>query len=206
MPTYDYSVFINCPFDDDYRSIFQALVFAVMDCGFEVRCAWELTDSSAIRVEEIKRLIGASRFGLHDLSRTEPDPQHGLPRFNMPLELGLFLGAKYFGSGRQQQKNALILDRERYRYQKFCSDLAGSDIQAHGGDPARAIGVVRDWLNAARPDTVVPGGQAMVGRYEQFSSDLPVLCDTRRIRPSELHVLDLRTLVYDWLDAHSWEA
>ncbi len=48
-----------------------------------------------------------------------------LPRFNMPLELGIFLGAKRFGSQKQKQKNGLILDREKYRYQSFCSDIAG---------------------------------------------------------------------------------
>jgi len=32
----------------------------------------------------------------HDISRTELN-EHSLPRFNMPLELGLFLGASRFG-------------------------------------------------------------------------------------------------------------
>lgn len=42
----------------------------------------------------------------------------------MPLELGLFLGAKRYGTGKQRTKLCLILDRERYRYQKYCSDIA----------------------------------------------------------------------------------
>ena len=33
------SVFINCPFDDAFAPGFQALVFAVIRCGFQVRCA-----------------------------------------------------------------------------------------------------------------------------------------------------------------------
>ena len=40
-PTYNNSVFINCPFDDDYRSLFRALVFAIEACGFGARCALE---------------------------------------------------------------------------------------------------------------------------------------------------------------------
>lgn len=34
--SYDTDVFINCPFDDDYKPLFDAVVFAVHDCGFRV--------------------------------------------------------------------------------------------------------------------------------------------------------------------------
>lgn len=43
----------------------------------------------------------------------------------MPLELGTFLGAKHFGSEIQKKKTCLILDKEKFRYQKFISDIAG---------------------------------------------------------------------------------
>ena len=40
-----------------------------------------------------------------------------------------------------------MLDREPYRYQAFLSDIAGQDIAAHGGEPVRAIGAVREfWI------------------------------------------------------------
>lgn len=61
----------------------------------------------------------------------------------MPLELGIFLGAKQFGSSKQKRKKALILDREKYRYQGFCSDIGGQDVRAHGDDPEEAIRLVR---------------------------------------------------------------
>ena len=48
----------------------------------------------------------------------------------MPLELGIFLGAKRFGRAEQKGKVCLILDTERYRYQQFMSDIAGQDISA----------------------------------------------------------------------------
>ena len=60
----------------------------------------------------------------------------------MPLELGLFLGAKRFGGTDQRSKKALVLDREPYRYQTFISDIAGKDIHAHGGDVVALIGEV----------------------------------------------------------------
>jgi hypothetical protein len=86
-PTYNNSVFINCPFDDDYRPLFRALVFAIEACGFAPRCALEVDDSGETRAEKLVRLIRASRYGIHDISRTELNPE-GLPRFNMPYEFG----------------------------------------------------------------------------------------------------------------------
>src|SRR5215212_5243999 len=124
---YEHGVFVNCPFDDAYRPLFEAVVFALHDCGYVAHSALEVTDASQVRIDKIGVLIAGCRFGLHDISRTELDATTGLPRFNMPLELGLFLGAKRFGTGKQKRKNGLIMDVDRYRYQKFISDIAGQD-------------------------------------------------------------------------------
>lgn len=171
---YGASVFINCPFDTQYGALLDAIVFAVHDCGFIARCALELRDTSEIRLSKIYRLIRSCRFGIHDISRTELDSINQLPRFNMPLELGIFLGAKAFGGTPHRTKNCLVLDTEQYRYQKFCSDIAGQDPAAHGGDPARAIGVVRDWL---RPfsKAQIPGAAKIVERYGSFRAELPAM-------------------------------
>ena len=89
------SVFINCPFDKQYQPIFDAIVFCVVACGFEPRCTLELTDAGEVRIENIYRLIAQCNDSVHDISRTEVgDQPYRLPRFNMPLELGIFLGAK----------------------------------------------------------------------------------------------------------------
>lgn len=48
---YGTDVFVNCPFDDQYQPLFRALVFAIQDCGFRARCAWEISDASEIRIE-----------------------------------------------------------------------------------------------------------------------------------------------------------
>ncbi len=111
---YDQNVFINCPFDEPYLPLFRALVFAVFECGLIPRCAQEIYDAGQVRIEKIASLIRDCRWGIHDISRTDLNPR-GLPRFNMPLELGLFLGAARFGSGPQTRKSCLVLDRERYR-------------------------------------------------------------------------------------------
>ncbi|HUR83219.1 MAG TPA: hypothetical protein VM733_20850 [Thermoanaerobaculia bacterium] len=147
---YETNVFLNCPLDATYRPLLDAIVFAIYDCGFVARAALEVTDASQVRIDKISGIIADCKFGVHDICRTEIDLVTGLPRFNMPLELGLFLGAKRFGSGKQKLKNCLVLDVERYRYQKFMSDIAGQDIAAHDGTPEAAIRAVRDWLSDAQ--------------------------------------------------------
>ncbi len=117
--SYNSSVFINCPFDDAFESIRNAIVFAIYDCGFIPRCALEENNSGNVRFDKIQRIIAKCKFGVHDISRTELDAHNNLPRFNMPLELGVFLGAKRYGGPDQRRKNCLILDREQYRYQQF---------------------------------------------------------------------------------------
>jgi len=197
---YEHCVFVNCPFDDEYRPLFEAIVFTLHDCGYAVRSALAVTDASQVRIEKIVGLIGASKFGLHDISRTELDESSGLPRFNMPLELGLFLGAKRFGIGKQRSKNCLIMDVDRYRYQRFISDIAGQDIVSHGGNPKQAIWLVRDWLSDAEPSAVKkPGGTTIAERYELFRHDLPEMCTRVGLAVHELTFNDYVLQVEEWL-------
>src|SRR5688572_15103800 len=92
------SVFINCPFDDDYWPMLEAIVFTVLACGFRPRSALEELDSGTVRLNKIERIIRACKYGIHDLCRVEPGAQTKLPRFNMPFELGLDIAAKAFGA------------------------------------------------------------------------------------------------------------
>jgi len=166
--SYERQVFINCPFDAGFQPIREAMTFTVFDCGFRPRTAMEVDDGSQVRIDKIFDIIRDCKFGIHDISRTETDSQTGLPRFNMPLELGIFLGAKRYGQDRQKKKMCLILDREQHRYQAFISDIAGQDLRSHQGQPQQAIGIVRDWLRSVRPQVSIPGGEAVAKRYESF--------------------------------------
>ena len=197
---YERSVFVNCPFDEKYRHLFEAVVFAVHDCGYIARCSLEVDDASEVRIEKITKIISDCRFGLHDISRTETDSATGLPRFNMPFELGLFFGAKRFGRAEQKSKICLILDVEQYRYQKFLSDIAGQDIAAHDGDIGNAIRCVRDWLSDAMPKSIrIPGGKAMATRYGVFRDELPATCERIHLSIDELTFNDYLAQVEDWL-------
>jgi hypothetical protein len=196
---YNDNVFINCPFDDDYKELLNAIVFTIYDCGFVPRCALEENDAGDVRFDKIRRLIETSRYGIHDISRTELDHVNELPRFNMPFELGLFLGARRYGDESQKKKSLLILDREDYRYQKFISDIAGQDIRSHGGDGERLIGHVRNWLSGVSKRKTVPGGKAITARYAAFSADLPSLCEKFTISADEITFNDYSLFVSEWL-------
>jgi hypothetical protein len=200
-PRYADSVFINCPFDSEYGTLMDAVVFTVHDCGFVARTALELPDSGRTRLDRLVELIGSCKYGIHDLSRTELDPLSRLPRMNMPLELGLFLGAQRYGTGRNRDKVTLVLDTERYRYQKFISDIAGQDPAAHGGKLDKAITVVRDWLRG-QSTAAIPGGKKIFERYQAFRTDLPLMCDIAELDPTELTAADYTGLVTAWLREH----
>lgn len=201
--SYEDSVFINCPFDDAYQALFHAIIFAVHDCGFVSRCALEVKDSSENRLSKIQKIIEESKYGIHDISRTEVN-QEGLPRFNMPLELGLFLGCKAYGTGRQKQKNALILDKERFRYHRFISDLAGNDPEEHEGNEEKAICRVRDWLNAVSRRRPIPSGDEIANRFRTFQSELPAICQQLKQNPTGLDFIDYQYIVVEWLRANMW--
>ena len=123
-----------------------------------------------------------------------------LPRFNMPLELGLFLGAKWFGAKEQKKKICLILDEERYRFQKFCSDIAGQDIRSHSSDPVELIIRVRDWLSIApgRQRVLMPGGEAIAARFASFLRELPSICRDQQLNHTRLAYSDYLFIISRW--------
>ncbi len=196
---YNDNVFINCPFDSVYKPLFDAIVFTIHDCGFIPRCALEEDDASEVRIDKIYNIIAGCRYGIHDISRTELDADSGLPRFNMPLELGIFLGAKKFGIEEQKRKKCLILDTERYRFQQFISDIAGQDIQAHNNSSKEVIMQVRNWLrNASRRETI-PSGSIIWRRYRDFRRDLPQTARECQLTVEDLIFNDYTLVITRWL-------
>ena len=117
----------------------------------------------------------------------------------MPLELGIFLGAKKFGAEEQKKKKGLILDTERYRYQQFMSDIAGQDIQAHNDAPKIIVTVVRNWLRSASRRETIPSGSIIWESYEEFTEKLPQTAREARLIPEELVFNDYTLLVAQWL-------
>jgi len=132
-------VFINCPFVPGYRPVFDAIVFSVYALGFVARCSLEDDDAGEFRLSKIERIIEECRFGINDLSAVALDAATGLPRFNMPVELGLFPGCKRFGAANQSKKRTLILGSDQYRYFRHF----GSGTVCLMPPPFRAVPAVR---------------------------------------------------------------
>jgi len=145
-PSFDRSVFVNCPFDEEYSPLLQAIAFSITDLGFFPRLAPENADSSANRLDRIAELIRSSKYAVHDLSRSKSVAAGEYVRMNMPFELGIDHGSRLFGSGKLSNKAILILEYYPYDYQKALSDISGWDICSHQGDHLKAVRHVSTWL------------------------------------------------------------
>ncbi len=198
---YSKNVFINCPFDDIYQSIFNTIVFAVNDMGFRPKSAKDESNAGNVRFNKIQDMISECKYSIHDISRTELDTATVLPRFNMPLELGLDLGCKRYGKSYHQEKVVLILDINRFRYRDFISDIAGQDIEGHGANEEEAILAVRNWLRLELDPGVVitPGGATIYRRYTKFQATLPTICAKLAWDIADLPFSDFSWAVAAWI-------
>jgi hypothetical protein len=193
------NVFINCPFDREYQSLFEAMVFAVWFAGFSPRCPLEASNAGQARLAKIMDIISECQYGIHDISRTELG-RDKLPRFNMPLELGLDLGCRRYGSDHLTKKRLLVMDRSRYRYQRVISDIAGQDIVSHSNHPRHLIRCIRDWLSTESRSSAMPGGLYMYQSYLAFQDVLPSLCRRVKLNPRQLTFGDFSFVVRVWME------
>jgi hypothetical protein len=166
-PPFERSVFVNCPFDDEFAPVLQSVAFCIVHLGFFPRLAPENSDNAAARLDRIAELICGSKYGIHDLSRCKSVEAGEYARMNMPFELGLDHACRRFGQAPLGEKRILILEHTRYDYQRALSDISGWDIQAHGGDHEKAVRHVRSWLIAQAGAPAV-GASRIQGKYIAF--------------------------------------
>jgi hypothetical protein len=200
LPSYKDNVFMNCPFDSPYQSLFRATVFTIHDCGFIARCALEAKNSAQNRLDKIMDIIEQCKYGIHDISRTELN-ENELPRFNMPLELGLFLGCRKYGEEHHRDKSCLILDKEPHRYHHFISDIAGQDIDSHDQNTSHLIKKIRNYLTTESSLRTIPGGEQIAQHYERFEGEFPSICQNLGIdfEPEDFIFADFSSIVVQWL-------
>lgn len=170
MP-YQKNVFINCPFDTDYRILLRPLLFTIIYLDLEPKIS-QTKSSANIRINQIKQHIRESKYGIHDLSRSKPLQKNDLPRFNMPYELGLDVGCAEFGEKKYRSKKILILETERFYYQKILSDIAGQDIENHNDDPKILVRKVRNWFSSIDVQNDIPSPNEIWIAYNQFYDEL----------------------------------
>lgn len=193
------NVFINCPFTEDYRPLRECMIFTVLACGFRPRMALEASDGGDVRLDKIVRLINESAYSIHDISFVELDPKSKLPRFNMPFELGLVIGAKKLAGRRFRSRSLLILERVSFTYQKCLSDIAGQDTREHANSPSTLTRLVRTWLSQESGRPGIPGDKRIYAAYLRFAEDLPAICEASGLDYAELSYPDLLGLSQQWL-------
>jgi hypothetical protein len=199
---FERNVFINCPFDDEYKRLLHPLFFTVSACGLTPRIATERMDSSEMRIEKIREIIEDSKYSIHDLSRIRSKRPKEYARLNMPFEIGLDFGCKiYHTDPKYRNKGFLILEAERYGTQKALSDLSGFDLKCHHNDPENIVSEVRTWL-AEMGFQNLPGPDFIWIQYNKFNSDLFTDFSKNGFKPAQitnLATLEFFRYLNDWL-------
>ena len=171
MDEFDFNVFVNCPFDDNYRETLLSIIFAIKHIGLKPRLSLERVDAAETRIDKIVSLIKQSKYGIHDLSRMVSQENNETFRMNMPFELGIDYACQKLNGLPWDAKQILILDTERYRYQSAISDLSGSDIKSHNDDPMKAMIAVRNWFNTILTQRILSGNKIWAN-YNDFQAEL----------------------------------
>jgi hypothetical protein len=159
------SVFLNIPYDAAFESLYLAYIVGLTLLGLRINAALAVPKQG--RLETIINLIEHSDVSVHDLSRIEAS--RGVPRFNMPVELGLALYRSHVVKGKH---GVFIFESMRYRAQRSTSDVNGIDPQIHGGTPKGLMAGLRNIFRQAGDVTTVP---EMLASYRAVKRYLPEL-------------------------------
>jgi hypothetical protein len=159
------SVFLNIPYDAGFENLFLAYVVGLTQLGLHINAALAVPNQG--RLETIIDLIEKSDFSIHDLSRVELS--HGVPRFNMPVELGLALYRSRVTRGKHR---IFIFDAKVNQAQRSTSDVNGIDPQIHNGT---AKGLMSGLRNILRPPGDVTTVPEMLASYRAVQQKLPEL-------------------------------
>ena len=79
------------------------------------------------------------------------------------------------------------------------SDIAGQDIEAHGGDARRLIDRVRAFLNSAKRGAPLPSGAVIGSDYDRLGENMHVICQRLEIDAGALEFKDFTWVVTDFL-------
>ena len=137
------NVFINCPFDEQYRALLRPLLFTLCYLNLTPRIASERFNSYENRMDKICELINVSDHSIHDISRCKSTQADEYFRMNMPFEFGIDYGYVRFN---QLDRKMLVMEGERFDFQKTISDASGVDVKCHNNEPEDVIRCIRNWV------------------------------------------------------------
>lgn len=168
---FDRSVFVNCPFDDEYVPLLRPLLFTILFAGFQPRIASERSDSLELRLPKVCELIRRSRYSIHDLSRLRAGQAGEFYRLNMPFELGVEYGCRSFGGRHLKEKRCLVLEKDAHEFRKALSDLSGVDIKPHDNEPRGVVRAVRNWFRETVGVRIKEGPAQVWYLFNDFAYD-----------------------------------
>lgn len=167
MADYTDSVFINCPFDQEFAPLLEAMIFCVVRAGMTPRLASESLEAGQNRLEKILQLIEDCKYSIHDLSRAVAKRKGEAFRMNMPFELGMDLGRRRAPGSDKADKKFVVFELSPYELKRCLSDLNGVDVQFHRNDFEQVLKKVRDFLRV-EAGRALPGASALAGEYYTF--------------------------------------
>lgn len=157
------TAFLNIPYDKEFVSLFLAYVVGLIHLGLEPQPTFAIPNQG--RLDAIIDLIDASDCSIHDLSRTETT--NGVPRFNMPLELGLALHQRRVTKGKHR---VFVFESKPYRTLQSTSDVNGIDPFIHHGQPKEVMTQLRNIFRKPGDTITVPD---MFAVYRAVKRRLP---------------------------------
>jgi hypothetical protein len=158
-------VFLNIPYDEEFSSLYIAYIVGLFQLDLVPHIASEIPGPKR-RLDRIFELIQSCQYSIHDLSRVEVSvTPTGLPRFNMPLELGMTIT---WANIHPESHIWSVWESEPNRLQRSASDLNGTDPYIHTGT---ADGVLSELRNAFRRDRA-PSVPQMLTVYGLVNSAL----------------------------------
>jgi hypothetical protein len=198
-PNYQKNVFINCPYDKDYKEHFLACIFTIKSCDLIPVCARERDNAGQGRLDKIIDLIRDSRYSIHDLSRTGIDKTTKLARFNMPFELGIVYGAIQFNI-KHKDKSILVFEAGKRDVLKLLSDLRSIDPKCHNNNVNELITGVRSWLQTEIPVKKMPGDLFIYGDFKLFINAYPTLVSAMGLTESSITHAEQVDMIESWIN------
>ncbi len=134
-------VFLNIPYDEEFSSLYVAYIVGLCQLDLVPHLASEIPGGDR-RLSKIFNLIQSCRYSIHDLSRVELSvPPTAVPRFNMPLELGMTIT---WANLHPSRHTWFVWESEPHRLQRSASDLNGTDANIHKGTPEGVLSELRN--------------------------------------------------------------
>ena len=164
---FERTVFVNCPFDEDYAPLLEVALFCLVYFGLLPRLASERLEAGENRHDKIIEMIKGAKYSIHDLSKCKSAAEDEVFRMNMPFEYGVDVGLRHSGLPPLEQKKFLIFEKDQYDLKAALSDIAGQDVEYHECDFEKVIRKVRDFFRV-EAKIAAPGPARLISDYATF--------------------------------------